>query len=124
MDAGLYQIIVESDDGREIFGEISFKIKKDRTWIHSISTEYRYQHQGVGQALIELCELCSAVKGMNKIEGLYCPGNEYAYPFYEKNGYNIEEEGCYLYIRKTIDIEKTIERIESKLDMSENDYSL
>jgi len=32
LDAGLYQIVVESDDGREIFGEISFKIKKDRTF--------------------------------------------------------------------------------------------
>jgi len=84
LDAGLYQIVVESDDGREIFGEISFKIKKDRTWIHSISTEYRYQHQGIGQALIDLCELISAVKGMDKIEGLYCPSNEHAYPFYEK----------------------------------------
>ncbi len=121
-DNNVYQIIIETDDGREIMGEISFKIKEDLTWIYSISTEEKFQHMGVGQALLNMCELSSAIKGVNKIEALYVPSNNYAFPFYEKNKFEFIQREFDIIITKEIDIKKVKEKMKHKL--IENDNAL
>ena len=100
-----YEVNIENEDGC-LMGEISFVIKQNKTWIYNIYTEKEFQHRGVGQALLDICEFCSALNDVKKIEGLYCPSNAYAYNFYEKNGFIFENKRYEIIIKKEIDIEK------------------
>ena len=93
-------------------GEISFKIKSGKTWIYNIATEEAYQHNGIGQALIYVCEYMSATRNVKLIEGKYYPSNEFAKPFYDKNGYEIIKEGYETFIQKGIVKCEVLEKLE------------
>ena len=116
-DDGIFQAYIEDKSG-QIQGEITFKIYADRTWIYNIHTEEKFQHIGVGQTLLDICEYISAKKRVYIIEGKYFPRNDYAQPFYKKNGYSIDKDDYDLQIYKRLNIEKVFERLKNRIFQS------
>ena len=102
-------------ENRERMGKINFKIKDRETWIYSIYTEEKYQHMGIGKALLEICEYLSSLKRVKLIEGKFFPTNEYARPLYEKNGYSINKESYETFITKHINAKETRNRLADKI---------
>lgn len=89
----------------EVMGYATFKINinKNYTWLYKIVTNEKYQHMGVGQALLDIIEYISCKKLVRNIEGKFYPNNEYAKPFYEKNNYQIYKDGYDTYVGKRLD---------------------
>lgn len=110
----IFQAYIENKNG-ELMGEITFKIYGNKTWIFSISTEKIFQRSGVGKALISICEFISAKKRVQKIEGKFCPQNDAARPFYEKNGYQIMNDSYNSYIYKVLDIDKIVQSFDKSI---------
>ena len=109
-----YDVKIQAPNG-ETMGRIAFVVNKGTTFILHISTEEKFQHQGVGQALIDICEYISALQRSFHIEGYYFPTNEYAQLFYQKNNYIIEKDSYNSYVYKIIDVDKTRQRLKNRI---------
>ena len=83
-----YEMKCFSNENIEM-GFITFKIYKNVLWIFKLATHQAFAHQGVGSALIDITEYFAITKNANRIEGKFVPDNEFARPFYEKNGYYV-----------------------------------
>lgn len=96
-------------DGNEEMGFINFKDSKiygkRSFWIYKIEVNEKYQHQGVGQALLNAMEVTALDKRVQFILGKFYPTNQYAKPFYLKNGYTISREDDWE-IEKVLDFDK------------------
>lgn len=113
-----YTINALSHDSK-IMGRINFKVDFNKAWIYSIKTFDEYQSRGVGQALLDACEYISCKNGVKCIQGKYYPSNEYAKPFYEKNGYKITKEYYETFIIKYINYKKTLDYLADKVIIDE-----
>lgn len=95
--------------GNEEMGFINFKDSKiygkRSFWIYKIEVNEKYQHQGVGQALLNAMELTALNKRVSTICGKFYPTNQYAKHFYLKNGYTISREDDWE-IEKILDFDK------------------
>lgn len=104
--SGDYRVDIYNDHDR-LMGRVDFFVYGGQAWLASISVIKDYRYQGVGQALIEMCEYIVAKRGATVISGLYSPSNDYAQQFYIKNGYDIIQRDDDLLIQKDINIAKT-----------------
>ena len=68
-------------------GFVTFKIYNDILWIYKLETNSKFYRQGVASAIVDITEFFAIKHGANRVEGKFFPTNEYARPFYEKNGY-------------------------------------
>ena len=91
-------------------GQTSFAISKANRnpsiWIYKITTFEHYQHRGLGKVMIDTVEMFAKQRRINVIEGKFYPDNEYAEPFYIKNGYSIERDYNSSEIYKYLDFNK------------------
>ena len=110
-----YQAQALADNG-DIMGSISFLIKrKDRlVWLRKIETRPEYQHQGVGQALLDTLEYFTIQKRLCMIEGKFYPDNEFARPFYIKNNYSIDKDGYDTFISKYLSHDKIADNLQDR----------
>lgn len=74
-------------------------------WLYKIEVNEKYQHQGVGQALLYAMEYTALEKRIPKIMGKFYPSNEFAKPFYIKNDYYIYSEDNWE-LEKSLDFDK------------------
>lgn len=79
-------------------GYLTFSIKRGQAWIYKIATKPEFSRQGVGKALIDTFEFILSGKRISSVEGKFYPDNEYAKPFYEKNGYQIYKDDYETYV--------------------------
>lgn len=86
-----YTVICMAHNGEEM-GSINFGIKDRHIWLYRITVDEKFQHQGIGTALIYAMEYIALNNNLNKIEAKYYPSNEFAKPFYKKLGYYIPNE--------------------------------
>ena len=110
-----YQAQAIADNG-DIMGTISFLIKrKDHTvWLRKIETNPKYQHQGVGQALLDTLEYFTIQKRLCLIEGKFYPDNEFARPFYLKNNYSIDKDGYDTFVSKYLSHDKIADNLQDR----------
>lgn len=108
-----YYIIEVLEDGVKK-GYLTFCIKKGQAWIYKIETKTEFSRQGVGKALIDTFEFILSGKRINSIDGKFYPDNEYAKPFYEKNGYQIYKDDYETYVCKYLDTQKVQEELQSR----------
>ena len=104
--------------GEVEMGYINFKdtsiYGKRCFWLYKIDVNENFQHQGVGQALLYAMEYTAIVKRVFKIMGKFYPTNEYAKPFYIKNGYEIYPEDNWE-LEKLLDFNKVKSESENYL---------
>lgn len=117
IEDNFFQFYLESENGEKM-GAISFKIHQGKAWIYSIATKPEFQHKGVGQTLIELFECYCANRRCYIVEGKYMPSNDFALPFYKKNGYDIYKDGYDHFIYKRLNIKNILNNF--KHDIVEN----
>lgn len=90
--------------------EASFMISKanrsQSIWIYKIATFDKFQHKGLGKVMLDTIEMFAKDRKINVIEGKFYPDNEYAEPFYIKNGYSIERDYSTSEIYKYLDFNK------------------
>jgi len=90
--------------------ETSFAISKANRnpsiWIYKIATYKDYQHLGLGKIMLDTVEMFAMQRRINIIEGKFYPDNEYAEPFYIKNGYSIDRDYNTSEIYKYLDFNK------------------
>lgn len=98
-----YYTILCFDDAGICAGRASFKISKmgyrPSIWIYKIETFENFQNRGLGKAILDTVEMFAKLKRIYIIEGKFYPDNEYAEPFYIKNGYGIDRDysSCEIY---------------------------
>lgn len=113
-----FEIFALEKETKKIMGFLNFNIKDDnRIWLWKIETKQEFQHQGIGQALLDTMEYFAATHSSAKtVEGKYYPLNEYAKPFYEKNNYKIicYDQGDWE-ISKDLKKEDVLAKIEPKI---------
>jgi len=73
----------------EEMGFITFEIHKNFVWIYKIETNENFYHQGVASAILDVAEYIAVEHNAHTMQGKFVPDNEYARPFYEKNGYTV-----------------------------------
>lgn len=73
----------------ENMGFITFKIYNSILWIYKIETNKNFYRQGVASAILDITEYIAITHNANRIEGKFMPNNQYARPFYEKNGFEV-----------------------------------
>ena len=99
-------------DGKDLMGFSTFLFKNEyginKMWLQYIETKEQFAHKGVATALINIMEYISYNNRVDKVEGKYYPKNEYAKPFYEKNGYDIDHEYYDWYIDKRLDFNEVL----------------
>lgn len=84
---------VECLSGDEEMGFITFKVLSDHAWIYKLETKEKFAHQGVASAVVDIAEYIIAVENSkNQVEAKYMPDNEFALPFYQKNGYYVPNQ--------------------------------
>lgn len=97
-------------DSKKEMGMATFLFKSDRwsrkLWLQYIETKEKYAHSGIATAMIQIVEYFAYKNHVEEIEGKYYPKNEFAKPFYEKNGYDIDQEDYNWYIDKYLDFDK------------------
>ena len=96
-----YKIVAYSSD-KKAMGFLTYKITRGKVWLNYVETKPKYQHQGVGSALIKTFEYEVYGKGLRFVEGKYFPKNEFAKPMYDKNGYEIYKDGYETYLSKSL----------------------
>ena len=98
-----YRISAITDNGDEMgFATFSIKKKERSVWLNKIKTNPNYQDTGVAKAIIDILEYFTFEKRLCLIEGKFKPENEFARPFYEKNGYEIYKEYYETFVSKYI----------------------
>ncbi len=109
-DPLFYRVIAFSKDKQEM-SHINFSIQpRYQIWIYHIATKPQYQHRGLATALSKVMEyFVTTVYNVNYAEGKYAPANDYAKDFYNKNNYEICEEGYKHYISKSLDKQKIVQ---------------
>ena len=97
-------LVFAKNDKKEEMGYINFSLNPQlqRTWLWRIETYEPFQHQGIATALLSFMESESISRRYFCVEGKYLPTNEYAKPFYEKLGYDIDYEGYSEFIWKSL----------------------
>lgn len=68
-------------------GFVTFTIYNNILWIYKLQTNPKFYHKGVASAIIDITEFLAIKHNAKRIEGKFFPTNEFARPFYEKNGY-------------------------------------
>ena len=104
-----YKIVAYSADKKPM-GFLTYKISRGKVWLNYVTTSKKYQHQGVGTALIKTFEYEIYNRGLRFIEGKYFPKNEFAKPMYDKNGYEIYRDDYEMYIGKSLYLSKEEEK--------------
>lgn len=101
----------------EIMGSAYFSVnyKERKVWLKKIETDEKYQNQGVGKALIDVLEFFTINQNMRYIEGKFYPDNEYAKPFYLKNGYEIYKEDYETFVGKFLNAEEVLSNAKDKI---------
>jgi len=103
------------DEHKNKLGFINFQIldksiwygsSHKTAWIYLIETEEKYQHKGIGKTLLDVMEYVAVLNKCENIEGKYYPTNEYAKPFYLKNGYSIEVDDYEQFVIKHLNKEE------------------
>ena len=82
----LYKIICLSKENEEM-GFVSFSIKENLVWILKLETNPKFARLGVASAIVDIMEYFAVNNGITRIEGKFYPDNQFARPFYEKNGF-------------------------------------
>lgn len=116
VDEDDYKITAFSSEG-ESMGAVYFCLedKGRRIWLRKIETYKNYQNQGVGKALIDVLEYFALKRNVCYIEGKFYPENEYAKPFYLKNGYKIYKEDYETFVGKYLDKEEILGELKNKI---------
>lgn len=126
-DKDFFQINCISPDN-EIMGFITFKKNINNLWILKLETNEKFFHQGVASALIDITEYIATINYLTRIEGKFMPDNEFARPFYEKNGYFVPnktkswddyDETWTLY--KNLDPKKVKEKVIPNIKVNQED---
>lgn len=104
-----YEITAYSNANKKM-GFLTYKINRSNVWLNFVGTSKKYQHQGVGTALIKTFEYEIYKKGQRFIEGKYYPKNEFAKPLYDKNGYDIYRDDYEMYVGKSMYLTKEQEK--------------
>lgn len=101
----------------EVMGTANFAIvSKDRkVWLRKIETRQEFQNMGVGQALLDVLEYFTIQNGLKHIEGKFYPDNEFARPFYLKNGYDIYKEDYETYVEKFLNPSAVLSEKEDRI---------
>ena len=119
VESGEYYEFVMENENKQVMGHIVFSLKRqDRyAWLIHINTEDEFQHLGISTILACVMEYVAVANGFSRVEGVYCPLNQYARSFYLKNGYTLPKEGCgwdeydqYWRLSKDLDYMSTIKR--------------
>ena len=119
IESGEYYEFVMENENKQVMGHIVFSLKEqDRcAWLIHISTEDEFQHLGIATILACVMEYVAEKSGYRRVEGVYCPLNQYARAFYLKNGYTLPKQGCswdehdqYWRLSKDLDYMSTIKR--------------
>lgn len=114
LESQCYMFEIKNRSNNETAGQICFAIRKDfRRYasLFDIRVEEKYQHQGLGTALIKSFEKFLVDKRITYIEGKFYPSNDYAKDFYFNNGYSIDREDGGQIVSKSLTLPtKQIER--------------
>lgn len=114
-DEGRFYTLYASK-GETLMGFATFLFKNEygirKMWLQYIETKEKFAHQGVATAMINIMEYVSYKNHVDRVEGKYYPKNEYAKPFYEKNGYDIDHEYYDWYIDKRLEFNE-VEKLKS-----------
>ena len=91
VESGEYYEFVVENKNQQVMGHIVFSLKRqDRyAWLIHISTEEEFQHLGIATILACVMEHVAVTNGFYRVEGVYCPLNQYAKSFYLNNKYNL-----------------------------------
>ena len=120
-----FRMTALSDDNK-VMGELNFNLFPRYAWIYIVETQEEFQHSGVASAMLEILEYFSVQSGACEVKGKFYPTNDYARPFYEKNGYYVPNKtldwATYdetWTLSKRLNFDKVINEIEPKLTISE-----
>ncbi|MGN0798080.1 MAG: GNAT family N-acetyltransferase [Christensenellales bacterium] len=108
-EKNMYLAVAKTEQNEKMgYINFSFNPRKHQTWLWKIETYEPYQHQGVATALLSFMESESISNRNFCIEGKFHPSNDYARPFYEKFGYDIDYEDYSEFIWKSLCKQDTI----------------
>ena len=104
-------------DNGDVMGTAYFSVnrKERKLWLRKIETKPKYQNLGIGKALLDTLEYFTIQNRLCVIEGKFYPDNEYARPFYLKNGYDIYKEDYETYVGKYISHESLAEEDKKRI---------
>jgi len=96
VESGEYYEFVMENENKQVMGHICFSLKEHEryAWLIHINTEDEFQHLGIATILACVMEYVAVKSGYRRVEGVYCPLNQYARAFYLKNGYTLPKQGC------------------------------
>lgn len=96
----------------EFIGYLNFELQKryHASELRTIGVDPRYLGSGVGHCMAQIFEQFLEQNGCNKIGGIFYPhgeGAQYAPKFYERHGYQIEDEDVYIGLYKRLNRENS-----------------
>lgn len=107
---------------KEEMGIVSFKINENFLWVYKLKTNQNFYRQGVASAILDIVEYIAIKNGVNIIEGKFFPDNNYALPFYEKNGFHVpnqtktwDDYDPYWRLYKILDIKTVKEKVANNI---------